>query len=295
MKNKFYALLGAFILSFANWSPVYAKQVIEIVTPLVPGGAVDLTARAISKVLTDSGYENVVTYHPGANGDIALNYSTQKKDNVIVVASSATFVFSNVVANRSNVWAQQNTLLGPSLTNAMVFLTNNPNMTLLDLVTQARRDSVQCGVSNAHGSIELLNINKRYGTRFEPVTYKGTGQLIPDVIGGHISCAYDQIAPYTGLREKIKFLAASRAWLDVLGIDTVLPGYRFDTWYAMAIPNNSNLLKNPDLVNLLTEWTQKSTTVQNLVEKSFVLSRPDKKLNQRAQQESDFYLTIIKR
>lgn len=295
MKNKFYALLGAFILSFATWSPVYAKPVIEIVTPLVPGGAVDLTARAISKVLTDSGYENIVTYHPGGNGDIALNYVTQKKDNVIVVASSATFVFSNVVANRGNIWAQQNTLIGPSLTNAMVFLTSNKSMTLQDLIAQARRETVQCGVSNAHGNIELLNINKRYGTQFEPVTYKGTGQLIPDVVGGHITCAYDQIAPYTGLREKIKFLAASRAWADVAGIDTVLPGYRYETWYAMAIPNASNLLKNADLLKLLAEWTQKSDTVQALVDKSFVLTRPDKNLNQRAQQESDFYLAVIKR
>jgi tripartite-type tricarboxylate transporter receptor subunit TctC len=295
MKNKFYALLGAFILSFANWSPLYAKTVIEIATPLVPGGAVDLTARAISKVLTDSGYENIVTYHPGGNGDIALNYVTQKKDNVIVVASSATFVFSNVVANRGNMWAQQNTLIGPSLTNAMVFLTSNKSMTLQDLIAQAKKETVQCGVSNAHGSIELLNINKRYGTQFEPVTYKGTGQLIPDVVGGHIACAYDQIAPYTGLREKIKFLAASRAWTDVAGIDTVLSGYRFETWYAAAIPNGSNLLKNADLVKLLAEWTQKSDTVQGLVDKSFVLTRPDKNLSQRAQQESDFYLTVIKR
>jgi tripartite-type tricarboxylate transporter receptor subunit TctC len=295
MKKKLYALMCAFVMSLSSWNPVYAKEIIEIATPLVPGGAVDLTARAISKVLTESGYKNIVTYRPGGNGDIALNYATQKKNNVIVVASSATFVFSSVVANRSNAWAQQNTLIGPSMTNAMMFLTSNQTMTLQDLIARARQDTVQCGVSNAHGNIELLNINQRYGTRFEPITYKGTGQLIPDIVGGHISCAYDQIAPYTGLREKIKFLASSVPWADVAGIDTVLPGYRYATWYAMAVPNSSNLLKNADLMKLLAEWPQKSDTVQGLVSKSFVLSRADKNLNQRAQQESDFYLTIIKK
>lgn len=294
MKKKLYRLFAAMFVSLAVWNFSLAAP-IEIATPLVPGGAVDLTARAISKALTEAGHENVVTYHPGANGDIALNHIQQKKDNVVLIASSATFVFSNVVAGRDNNWAKQNVLVGPTLTNPMVFLTRDPAMSMSDLIARARRETVPCGVSNAHGDIELRNINQRYRTKFEPITYKGTGQLIPDIIGGHIPCAYDQIAPYAGLRDKLNFLAASRAWQTVPSLDKTLPGYQYETWYAAAVPNGSNLLQNQEVMKILTNWAQQKEIVQPLLDRSFMLAQPDANLNQRAQRESDFYLQLIKK
>lgn len=281
-------------MSLVVWNFAWAEPV-EIATPLVPGGAVDLTARAISKSMTEAGVENIVTYHPGGNGDIALRHIQQKKDNVVLVASSATFVFSNVVANRDNVWAKQNILVGPTLTNPMVFLTRDQSTTMQELIDRARKESVPCGVSNAHGDIELRNINQRYKTKFEPVTYKGTGQLVPDILGGHITCAYDQIAPYAGLRDKLNFLAASRAWQTVPGIDKTLPGYHYETWYAAAIPNGSNLLQNREVMKILTGWVQQKDIVQPLLDRSFIVTQPESNLNERAQRESSFYSQIIKK
>lgn len=294
MKQKLCELFTGFVMSLAVWNFAMAEP-IEIATPLVPGGAVDLTARAISKALTEAGIESVVTYRPGGNGDIARQHVLQKQDNVILVASSATFVFTNVTANRENVYTQQMTLVGPTLTNAMVFLTKNKYSSIGDLVADAKTQPTTCGVSNAHGEIELQRMNKNYGTKFVPVLYKGTGQLIPDLLGGHVTCGYDQIAPYTGLTDKLLFLATSEPWKNTIpAVSAALPGYTYHTWYASAVPNNSNLLKNKRLMTILANWTQRQDLVQPLLDRSFQLTQPNADLNSQAQHETQKYIKLLK-
>jgi len=295
MKKKLYKFFTAFVMNLAIWNFAWS-QPIELVTPLVPGGAVDLTARAISKALTEANIENIVTYRPGGNGDIAMQYVLQKTNNVVLVASSATFVFSSVSANRDNLYAKQMTLFGPTLTNAMVFLTSNKKTTFTDLVARAKKESVPCGVSNAHGEIELRRINQKYNINFEPILYKGTGQLIPDLIGGHISCGYDQIAPYTALTDRLEFLATSEDWSkSIPAVSTVLPGYKYHTWYASAIPNDSNLLKNSEFLKILTNWAHNKEISQPLIDRSFQLIKSNPNLNFQAQQETETYLQLLKK
>ena len=83
MKKKLSAILTAIIMSFATLDYTMAADLIEIVVPTPPGGAIDTTARAVSKDLTSKGIDNVVVYYPGAGGEIAVGYAVKKKDNVI--------------------------------------------------------------------------------------------------------------------------------------------------------------------------------------------------------------------
>lgn len=292
MKKKFYALLMAFVLGLATVDFALAKDMIEIVVPTPPGGAVDMTARSLSKALLNRGYENIVTYHPGAAGDIAANIVLEKQNNVILVASSANFVFSHVVASRSNTHAINMQLIGPWVSNPMIFIVpaNSNITTAKDLIDKAKTSEVTCGISNSHGEIELRRINQLFGTKFVSVPYKGTGQLIPDVLGGHVPCAYDQIAPYVTLEGKVKFLATSKKIRnDLPALDTVLPKYQFETWYAAAIPNQSNLMRDASLVDIVRNWTQDRELTTPLVEKTFVVVKPEINLNARAIKETESY------
>lgn len=294
MIKKFTQLIFAALFSTA----VFASEPITIVVPTPPGGAVDITARSLSKALTTKGFSNAVVYHPGANGDIGLNVALEKQDNVIFVASSANFVFSNVLLNRENIHTAKTQLIGPSVTNPMVFIApaSSDVKTFKDLVELAKKKETVCGVSNSHGEIELKQINLNYGTKFVPVPYKGTGQMIPDIVGGHTPCGYDQIAAYTGLEGKVKFLASSKAVRnDIPVISTVLPKYQFETWYAAAIPNNSNLLKNAELINVIKTWNQDPELARPLTEKSFIMVKAEADLNARAVKETEYYRDRLKK
>lgn len=294
MIKKFTQFIFAIIFS----ATVFAREPITIIVPTPAGGAIDMTARSLSKALTNKGYDNVVVYHPGANGDIALNIAVEKRDNIIFVASSANFVFSNVLLNRENVYTTKTQLLGPSVTNPLVFITPKTGeiKTFQDLVESAKKKETVCGVSNSHGEIELKQINRTYGTKFVPVPYKGTGQMLPDIVGGHTPCGYDQIAAYTGLEDKVKFLASSKVVRnDIPAMSTVLLKYQFETWYAAAIPNNSNLLKNAELIRIIKTWNQDEELTKSLTEKSFIVVKADADLNAKAIKETEYYRDQVKK
>jgi tripartite-type tricarboxylate transporter receptor subunit TctC len=283
--------LMALLMAFSSMA--MASQ-IEIVVPVAPGGAVDMSARGLSQALTKAGYDNIVVYKPGGNNEIARNYVIDKKDNVVFVGSTATFVFSNIVLEKDNQYVKDLNLYGPSLINSMAFYVPGDSKikSLKDLVDSARdpKTPLVCGVSNSHGEILLLSINNKYGTNFKPVPYKGTGQMLPDLMGSHIPCAFDQTAPYVKIGDRVRWLAVSgkSSRRDVPYISTILKDFRFENWYAAAIVKNGNLANDKKLINILSNWSQDVELVKPLLEQDFVVSAPDD-LNTRAKKETEQY------
>jgi tripartite-type tricarboxylate transporter receptor subunit TctC len=298
MKKKLSAFFMAWILSMAYVNFAWASAPIELVVPTPPGGAIDNTARAISKSLLAHGINNVVIYQPGAAGEIAIGSVLKKRDNVILVASSANFVFLDVATNQKVRVAKNLQLFGPSVTNAMgiVVAPNTQFKSFKELITYAKRQELPCGVSNSHGEIVLQRINREHGTKFTPVMYKGTGQMLPNVIGEQLSCAYDQTAPYAGQGDKVRWLATSAKEPlrdGVPAMSSVLPGFSFETWYASGIPTDSNLLNNQVVLDVLQYWQTDRDSVQTLVKQGFVVSPTVVNLNSRAQRETDNYIKLL--
>ena len=298
MKKKLSALFTAFVLSLSIFNLAWSANPVELVVPTPPGGAVDTTARAISKSLLAKEINNVVVYQPGAAGEIAIGNVLKKRDNVIFVASSANFVFLDVSTNQKVRVAENLQLFGPSVTNAMGFVVAPTTQfkTFKDMVDYSKKQELPCGVSNSHGEIVLQRINREYKTRFTPVMYKGTGQMQPNVVGGQLICAYDQTAPYKQLGDKVRWLATSAKDPVMNGIPiigSVLPNFTFETWYAAGVPNGSNLLNNTAVIDVLQYWQTDREIVQPLVNQGFVISPTVVNLNSRAQHETDTYIKLL--
>lgn len=298
MKKKLSAFLTAFLLSFAMLDYSLAGDLLEIVVPTPPGGAIDTTARSVSKELTSKGIDNNVVYYPGAGGEIAINYALKKKDNVIFVASSANFVFLDVANDRPEPIAKTFQLYGPAVTNSMMFVVGQDTKfkSFKELIAVAKKEELPCGISNTHGEIVLKRINKEYGTKFTPVAYKGTGQMIPNILGGQLLCAYDQTAPY--VNQDVRWLATSGRDPIRSGVPTiasVLPKFIFETWYASAIPNNSNLLQRAEVIDVLKFWKTDRQAVQPLIDAGFVVAPTDMDLNVRAGRETEQYRRLLTR
>jgi len=298
MKKKLYAILTAFIMSFAAMNYAWTTEPIELIVPTPPGGAIDLTARAISKELTSKGINNTVGYYPGAAGELAINHALKKRDNVILIASSANFVFLDVASNRDDPIVKTFQLYGPTMVNSMMFVVSPTSefKSLKDMIAVAMKQELPCGVSNTHGEIILQRINKEYGTKFTPVMYKGTGQMIPNIIGGQLTCAYDQTAPYVAQGAKLKWLATSAKdpiKQGVPAISSVLTKFSFETWYASAIPNNSNLLQRSNIIHVLKYWSLDKQSIQPLLDIGFSVSPTVVDLNVRATSETEQYRQLL--
>ena len=140
----------------------------------------------------------------------------------------------------------------------------------------------------------LKRINKEYGTKFTPVAYKGTGQMIPNIIGGQLLCAYDQTAPY--INQNVRWLATSAQDPVRAGVPTmasVLPKFSFNSWYASAIPNNSNLLQRSDVIDVLKFWKTDRQAVQSLLDTGFAVAPTSVDLNARASRETEQYRRLL--
>lgn len=289
MKQLLLALLFATSTVFAN--------PINIVISVTPGGAIDLTGRTLSKILTDNGIDNIVTYKPGADGDIAYNYVIAERDNVILAGAAANFVFSHVVQKRDNFHSTNMTIIAPVAKTPMAFLTGPKGFTKFkDMIATAKTTPLPCGVSNAHGTVELTRINKVYGTKFEPVPYKGSGPVAQDLGGNNLRCAYDSVGTHIPRHEagQLQILAVThKTKITAPLASTVLPGYTFENWYGFAIPNNSNLLTNRRLLDIMQNFNQYTEQVKPMMDQGFILEKPIKNINEINYLQARNYRKIV--
>jgi tripartite-type tricarboxylate transporter receptor subunit TctC len=273
-------LLLALLLSA---STVFAAPV-NIVISVTPGGAIDLTGRTLSKILSDNNIDNIVTYKPGADGDIAYNYTMAEHDNVILVGAAANFVFSHVVQKRDNFHSTTMTIIAPVAKTSMAFITGPKGFaTFKDMIASAKTTPLPCGVSNAHGTVELTRINKLYETKFEPVPYKGSGPVAQDLGGDNLRCAYDSVATHIPRHEagQLKILAVTHSIkIQVPLASTVLPGYTFENWYGFAIPNGSNLLADHRLMDIIQNFSKHTNETKPMVDQGFIMEKPLKNINE---------------
>lgn len=289
------------VMLFCLVEVVQASTPITIVVPVAPGGAIDLTSRTLSKILSDNDIENIVVNQPGANGDIAYHRVMNEKNNVILAGAAATFIFSSVVAKRENPYVNSMTFIAPVVKTPMAFITNRDYgfKDFETMVATAKFRVVPCGVSNAHGMSELSRINKEYNTKFEPVGYKGSGPISIDLAGNHLNCAYDSIGTHVQRHENgtLKILADSHPvkGLKVPLISSVLPNYTFENWYGFAIPHNSNLLQDKKLMDIMYNFSSYTKQLTPMINTGgFILEKPNKDINDVIKKQTQLYLNLNK-
>ena len=287
-------ILLAFLLTA---STAFANPV-NIVVSVTPGGAIDLTGRTLSRILSDNGIDNIVTYKPGADGDIAYNYVMAEQNNVILAGAAANFVFSHVAQTRMNFHSTTMTMIAPVAKTPMAFITGPKGYaTFKDMIASAKTTPLPCGVSNAHGTVELARINKTYGTKFEPVPYKGSGPVAQDLGGDNLRCAYDSVASHIPRHEAglLRILAVThRTKITAPLASTVLPGYAFENWYGFAIPNGSNLLADHRLMTIVQNFSQYTEQVKPMVDQGFIMEKPLKNINEINYLQTRNYLIMLR-
>jgi len=191
-------------------SPTLAQvKGLEIVAPASPGGGWDQHARALQQVLQNQSFATgvQVVNIPGAGGTIGLaQFVTAKKRNPSLLVGGQ-IMQGAILTNKSPVTLDQVTPLA-RLTGeytALVVPTDSPIKSLNDLITKFKAEpgSASWGGGSAGGSDQILAglIAKEVGvepTKINYVATAGGGELMSQILGGHISVAmggYNEFAP----------------------------------------------------------------------------------------------------
>ena len=260
----------------------YPTRPVRFVVPFAPGGSTDTLARTIGVKLADAlGQQVVVDNRTGANGDIGME----------IVARSRPDGYTIVLGYIANL------AIAPSLYAKMPYdpvkdfapitqpasspnvLTAHPSVqakTLQELIALAKAKPGQISfASTGVASVGHLTgelINNLAGIGMTHVPYKGSGQAVTDILGGHVQVMFSGFSStlHHIRAGKLRALAVtgpkrSPALAEVPTIsEQGFPGVEATAWYGILAPAGTpkpvvaqlhgdlvRVLKQPDVVQKL--------------------------------------------
>ena len=179
--------------SFAQ-SQSWPTRSIRVVVPFPAGGSTDVAARLIAEQLSRVFHQQVyVENKSGANGTVGNEDVARSKPDGYTILISTDSVASNPHVYHSNIDPSKDLLPIIQISRQPIVLAVHPSLgvtTLAELIALAKK---QPGVPYATGSgtgsaqhIAAQWFAEIAGIKLEHVPYRGGGQAINDLIGGHV-------------------------------------------------------------------------------------------------------------
>ena len=231
----------------------YPSKPIRLIVPLVPGGNLDIVARAVAGPLGESlGQQIIVENRAGASSLVGTQFVAKAPaDGYTLLAIANTFATVPSLMKNSGYDAIKD-FVGVSLTclvpQVLVVTPSLPVRTVKDLVAlgKARPGPLAYGTSGAgstgHIAAELLSLQS--GIKMLHVPYKGNAATIVDVIAGNVQLMFDQVSTSKSYVDSgrlralgVTSLKRSPLYPDVPTIDeSGLKGYEEITFNGLLAP-----------------------------------------------------------
>lgn len=241
----------------ASAQQAYPTRNVTLVVPFGVGSSVDIVSRALAQHLrTELGQAFVIVNRPGAGGNIGATAvaSAQPDGYTLLMATTGPaannkFMYKDMPFDPEKDF-EAIAVLG---TAPIIIATraNAPFKTLKEMVDYAKAnpDKMNAGYpgNGSLGHITGELIQGRQGLKWGGVQYKGSSDIIVDLLGGQIDLAMDSMAPYVGQVQegKLRALAlGSRARFPGLPdvpttAEAGFPGLEASVFYAMLAPRGT--------------------------------------------------------
>jgi len=226
----------------------YPNHPVTLIVPYPPGGGVDTIARLIGQKLSGAlGQQIVIENRPGAGAVIGTRAAAKAAPDGYTLVMLAT---GFTLPANTGYEAKDFVAIGSISSTPIVVMAHPsaPVNSLSDLVALAKKDPGKLAVGTPppptlnYFAIELMKVMA--GIDVTIVTYKGTGPLTNDLVGGHVPLAFNTTAPALGNIQagKIRPIAVaapkrSAALPDVpTAAEAGLPGFEAVLTYGIAAP-----------------------------------------------------------
>jgi tripartite-type tricarboxylate transporter receptor subunit TctC len=251
----FTALLGFMALQVS--AQTYPNKPIKIVIPYGPGGAPDILGRLIGVKLQNSlGQPVVVENHPGAGGTIGTDFVAKSAPDgyTILVATTANLSISPHLYPKLPYNALKDLTPVSLLANSPLILTiskNIPANNLKELIAYAKANPGKLNYASAgSGTIQHVAgamFASMAGIDAIHVPYKGTSQILPDLVAGRVNLMFNSPAPMLPLVKDGSLKAIGIGSLNRSPLNpefsTIseqgLIGFDVAPWYAFFAPTGT--------------------------------------------------------
>ena len=226
----------------------YPSHPITLIVPFPPGGGVDTIARVMSAKLSVAlGQQIVIENRPGAGAVIGTRAAAKAPPDGYTLVMFTTGV--SLPAN-TGYEIKDFAPIGTISSTPIVLMAHPslPATSLAEVLALAKKEPGKLSVGTPppptlnYFAAELMKVMT--GADITIVTYKGTGPLTNDLVGGHVPLAFNTTAPALGNIQagKIRAIAVaapkrSAALPDVpTAAEAGLPGFEAVLYYGIAAP-----------------------------------------------------------
>ena len=270
------------LASFSAQAQGYPSQTVRIIVGFPPGGTTDVIGRLVAQELTESlGRAVVVENRPGASGTIGGGIaakSTPDGHTLLVVASThgtAPALYASLPYEDKDLVPAALIATTPYVLVVHPSVPAN-NVKELIALLKANPDKYAFGSAGVgtsqHISGELFKTLA--GVTMQHVPYRGSGPMIPELLGGTLPIAFDNITTVIQHIKagKIRALAVTTTTRSSVAPDVPtmaesgLAGYELSSWQAAFAPAGtprpiidrlyteiSRILKMSDVAKRLTD------------------------------------------
>ena len=249
--------IAAIILGFIALqvsAQTYPNKPIKIVIPYGPGGAPDILGRLIGvKIQTSLGQPVVVENYPGAGGTIGTDFVAKAPPDgyTILVATTANLSISPHLYPKMPYNALKDFTPITLVANSPLILTvskNVPANNLKELIAYGKANPGKLNYASAgSGTIQHVAgalFANMAGIDAVHVPYKGTAQILPDLVAGRVNLMFNSPAPMLPLVKDGSLKAIAIGSLNrsplIPEYSTVseqgLAGFDVGPWYAFFAP-----------------------------------------------------------
>lgn len=258
-RRRWLQRLGALALAAATGhagaqaSAAATGRPLRLVVPYGPGGAPDILARLFAQELAGAYGTVVVENKGGAGGTVGADLVAKAPadSGVLLVTTAATHVI--------NPWLYPNFPYDPvrdftpvalvaSTPLMLVSSAQGPTKSLADVLAAARaRPGALSYASAGNGTMQHIAgalLESMAQVQATHVPYKGSGQVMPDLIAGRVDIMFNSVAAVGPLVKsgQLRALAVTTrerlpAWPEVPTMaEAGLPGFEANAWYAVFGP-----------------------------------------------------------
>ena len=275
----------ALAAGYAAAQGTYPNKPIRLLVPFTPGGGTDILARIVAQKISESlGQQVIVDNKPGGNTLLATQELVRSAPDGYTLLMQTNNLAANPTLYKGKIQFDTLKDLAPV---ALVagnphVLVVNPSVPVNNLreyiaLAKAKPGTISFATAGSgtvnHLTGELLKMQA--GIDILHIPYKGSGSVMPDLLGGQVSSLFAAMPTVTGfIREKkLRAIAVTtpnrfRGLPDVPTIaESGYPGYDFSSWFGILAPAGTpkpvidrlnaeivKALKDPNVQARLTDY-----------------------------------------
>jgi tripartite-type tricarboxylate transporter receptor subunit TctC len=249
-------LLAVFLLLLAGqaWSQAYPSRAVRFIVPFPPGGGVDIVARAVGEKLSPRlGQPVVIDNKPGAGTTIGTAAAAQSAPDgytLLVGQIGSQAIVHHMYGKRSFDFRRDLAPVARIAQGTIIFVVPaaSPARSVRDFVQMAKANPGRLTFASS-GTGALIHFTgemfkQAAGIDLTHVPYKGSAQILPDLLDGRVDMALDSLPVYIPHIKsgKLRALAvATRARSPLYPevptmAEAGVPGVVSQTDYAMYAP-----------------------------------------------------------